>query len=283
MTLVACPVPPLATGKIPVTPVVSGSPVPLVSTTALGVPSAGVVSVGEVPKTKAPDPVSLVTAVAKLALVGVPKNVAIPDPNEVIPVPPFATGSVPVTPVVKDKLVALLKLTDVGVPKIGVVNVGDVPKTNAPVPVSLVTAVAKFALVGVAKNVKTPEPAPVRPVEIGSPVALVSVIKVGTPRLGVVKVGDNEGALRFNKVAFALTTALISFASTSLKFLAGSDKGKVLSLSAKDICEAWPKAVIERNVRNIKRIFFMIKMPILLLDMPQLAELPQKLMPVHKL
>jgi hypothetical protein len=38
----------LATGKLPVTPVVNGSPVRLVATPEAGVPNAGVVSVGEV-------------------------------------------------------------------------------------------------------------------------------------------------------------------------------------------------------------------------------------------
>ncbi len=52
------PVPPFAPGKMPVTPVLSGSPVALVSTIADGVPNAGVVKVGEVPKTNEPDPVS---------------------------------------------------------------------------------------------------------------------------------------------------------------------------------------------------------------------------------
>jgi hypothetical protein len=43
---VVTPVPPLATGKVPVTPVVKGSPVTLVITPLAGVPNAGVVSVG---------------------------------------------------------------------------------------------------------------------------------------------------------------------------------------------------------------------------------------------
>ncbi len=47
----------LVTGKLPVTPVVSGRPVALVKTAALGVPSAGVVSVGEVERTTSPVPV----------------------------------------------------------------------------------------------------------------------------------------------------------------------------------------------------------------------------------
>ena len=39
-------VPPLATGNVPVTPVLSGRPVPLVKTTADGVPRLGVVNIG---------------------------------------------------------------------------------------------------------------------------------------------------------------------------------------------------------------------------------------------
>ena len=73
------PVPPLADGKIPVTPVVNGSPVQFVSTPDVGVPSNGVVNVGDVDSTTDPVPVDVVT-----------------------PVPPFATATVvPVhTPVV---------------------------------------------------------------------------------------------------------------------------------------------------------------------------------------
>src|SRR4051812_44007265 len=58
---------------------------------------------------------------------------------------------------------------------VGVVSVGEVPKTAAPLPVSLVSAVARLALVGVARNVATPVPNPLTPVLIGSPVQLVSV------------------------------------------------------------------------------------------------------------
>lgn len=51
----------LATGSVPVTPVVSGRPVALVSTAADGVPSAGVTSVGLVLSTLLPEPVEVVT------------------------------------------------------------------------------------------------------------------------------------------------------------------------------------------------------------------------------
>ncbi|MBK8570432.1 MAG: hypothetical protein IPN81_11035, partial [Nitrosomonadales bacterium] len=44
--LVVTPVPPFATGKVPVTPVVSGKPVVFVSTPADGVPRLGVTRVG---------------------------------------------------------------------------------------------------------------------------------------------------------------------------------------------------------------------------------------------
>ena len=53
-------------------------------------------SVGEVANTRAPEPVSSVTAAAKFADEGVPSHVATPVPKEVIPVPPLPTGKVPV-------------------------------------------------------------------------------------------------------------------------------------------------------------------------------------------
>jgi oxygen-dependent protoporphyrinogen oxidase len=55
---VATPVPPFATGNIPVTPVLNGRPVALVSVALCGVPRIGVTSVGLVANTNAPDPVS---------------------------------------------------------------------------------------------------------------------------------------------------------------------------------------------------------------------------------
>jgi hypothetical protein len=66
MTLLAVSVvklvPPLATGKVPVTPVVNGKPVALVNVPLAGVPSTGAVNVGDaivglVAKTFEPVPV----------------------------------------------------------------------------------------------------------------------------------------------------------------------------------------------------------------------------------
>ena len=77
--------------------------------------------------------------------------------------------------------VQLDKLPEVGVPRSGVTNVGEVANTSEPDPVSSDTTVIRFALVGVAKNVATPVPSPLTPVEIGNPVALVSVPLDGVP------------------------------------------------------------------------------------------------------
>lgn len=132
---------------------------------------------GEVAKTKAPVPVSSVTAAIAFALDGVAKNVATPVPN-------------PETPVEIGKPVQLVSVPLDGVPKAGVTRVGEVAKTTAPVPVSPVTAAAKLAVEGVAKNVATPVPNPDTPVEIGNPVQLVRVPLDGVPSAGVTSVGD---------------------------------------------------------------------------------------------
>jgi hypothetical protein len=133
----------------------------LVSVPDDGVPRAGVTSVGDVAKTKFPEPVSPVTAAAKLALEGVPSQVPTPVPKPVIP----AMGNP----------VPFVKVTADGVPKLGVVKVGDVANTARPEPVSSVNAVAKFADEGVVINVATPVPgvvierAPVPPDVVTNP------------------------------------------------------------------------------------------------------------------
>ena len=77
--------PPLATGNVPVTPVVSGKPVTLVITPEVGVPRSGVTRVGLVARTMPPEPVT-----------AFPRAVATPVPRAVTPVPPAEAGSVPV-------------------------------------------------------------------------------------------------------------------------------------------------------------------------------------------
>jgi hypothetical protein len=110
--VVVNPVPPLATGKVPVTPVVSGNPVALVSTPDVGVPSKGVTSVGLVERTVLPDPVEVVT-----------------------PVPPLATGKA-----VPDKLNANVPLVVTGEPATDK-NAGTVAATDVTVPPELLEAI----------------------------------------------------------------------------------------------------------------------------------------------
>ena len=161
---------------------------------AVGVPD----NAGLTANTLAPEPVSSVKAAAKFALEGVPKNVATPAPKLVIPVPPLATGKVPVTPVVKGNPVQLVSVPEEGVPNTGVTKVGLVANTKAPDPVSPVTAAAKLALDGVAKNVATPVPRPEMPVATGRFVQLVSAPDCGVPRIGVVNVGLVIAGALFN-------------------------------------------------------------------------------------
>ena len=130
---VVCPVPPLPMGNVPVTPVVSGSPVTLVITPEVGVPSNGVTSVGLVLSTLLPEPVEVVT-----------------------PVPPLATGKVPVTPVVKGRPVTLVITPEAGVPSAGVTSVGLVLRTVLPEPVEVVTPVPPFATANVPATVTAP-------------------------------------------------------------------------------------------------------------------------------
>ena len=125
-------VPPLATGKVPVTPVVKGSPVALVRVALVGVPRIGVTKVGEVAKTAEPVPVSSVKAAARFALDGVARKVATPVPR-------------PDTPVAIGRPVAFVKVALVGVPRIGVTSVGEFDNTTLVVPVLVVTPVPPFA------------------------------------------------------------------------------------------------------------------------------------------
>jgi len=107
---------------MPVTPEVNGRPVALVRVTEVGVPRRGVTKVGLVLRTLFPEPVEVVT-----------------------PVPPLATGRVPLTPEVRGNPVAFVRVTDDGVPSAGVTSVGLVLRTTFPVPVEVVTPVPPFA------------------------------------------------------------------------------------------------------------------------------------------
>jgi hypothetical protein len=223
-------VPPLATGKVPVTPVVKGKPVAFVKVAADGVPKLGVVKVGLVARTTLPDPVvassptvpalsyktrPVVPPVIVVVLIVTPLLPAeaaiviepapfvmvtlepavkvvrvnpVPFPISICPlvgavvnpVPPFAIGRVPVTPVVNGNPVALVNVTEVGVPRTGVTSVGLVERTLEPDPVLVVTPVPPLATARVPDIVNVPEdvigpPEKVMPVVPPDALTLVTV------------------------------------------------------------------------------------------------------------
>jgi hypothetical protein len=112
------------------------------------VPNAGVTKVGLLANTKAPVPVSFVTAAARLADEGVAKKVATPAPR-------------PDTPVLMGRPVALVRVTADGVPKAGVTKVGEVARTLLPEPVLVTLTACLLALR--AKAVEAVRPESVKP------------------------------------------------------------------------------------------------------------------------
>ncbi len=107
----------------------------------------------------------------------------------VAPVPPFAIGKVPVTPVVKGNPVALVNTPDAGVPKAGEVNVGEVkvllvnvsvPSKVAKVPVADGSVIVVVPATAGAAKVAVPEVAP----------AKATLVADATPKIGVTKVGE---------------------------------------------------------------------------------------------
>lgn len=169
-----------------------------------------------VPETASEPPVpSTIAAVVFVPLVRPLNAVLPPDPqSEPVPerTPEVLTCKHCVEPVMPDRV----RPDAVAAPILGVVRAGEVAKTSNPVPVSLVTALARFALVGVARNVATLVPSPDTPEAIGKPVRLVAtpvegvpsapplvssvelagivvaliVVAVAAPRTGVTKVGE---------------------------------------------------------------------------------------------
>jgi hypothetical protein len=126
---VVCPVPPLARGKVPVTPVDSGKSVALVNTKVVGVPKLGVVNIGDVN--------------VLLVKVSVPANVAsVPDAaGKVIDVPVPATAGAEMVAVPDVDPANATEVAE-ATPKVGVTKVGEVANTKAPEPVSLLITLA---------------------------------------------------------------------------------------------------------------------------------------------
>ena len=126
---VVWPVPPLARGKVPVTPVDSGKSVALVNTKVVGVPKLGVVNIGDVN--------------VLLVKVSVPAKVAkVPEAaGRVIAVPVPATAGAEMVAVPDVEPVNATEVAEAA-PKVGVTRVGEVANTKAPEPVSLLITLA---------------------------------------------------------------------------------------------------------------------------------------------
>ena len=147
-------------------------------------------------------------------IVGPVPNTLAPEPVEVVtPVPPFATGSVPVTPVVNGRPVALVSVPELGVPNAPPLT------TGAPAEPTLT-----------ARAVATPVPRPETPVDTGSPVQLVSVPEVGVPSSGVVNDGDTRSAFVATAVAILANSVLISVPLTIFKGSPGDRASLVAKL-----------------------------------------------------
>jgi hypothetical protein len=133
---VVTPVPPLATGKVPVTPVVSGRPVAFVRVTLVGVPNNGVTKVGEVLTTNVvPVPVCEAIEVAFPTDVITPVRFAFVTTVAALPTlvtPPVKLAFVVTLPAVKPAAVPemFVPTSAVGVPRSGVISVGEVENTR---------------------------------------------------------------------------------------------------------------------------------------------------------
>ena len=206
------PVPPLATGSVPVTCVVrltfDNAPPSVKSPEEVTVPDREMPLTVPVPPTEVTVPTP--GAGALMVWLGhVPVIVMLaPDTRAgvAVPEPPRATGKMPVVPPSIGSPVALVNVPLVGVPKMGVTRVGLVAKTAAPLPVSSVNAAAKLA------DVNDPKEAAL-PIEVTMPVRFALVVTVpavklaavpvmfvptrveGVPRLGVTSVGLFDSTL----------------------------------------------------------------------------------------
>jgi len=103
----------------------------------------------EVPELTVPDP--LETGVAHVPS---PRQKVVAD--ALVPLFKLVTGRFPVTPVDNGKPVALVRVTEVGIPKIGVTSVGEVERTLFPLPVLVVTPVPPLATASVPASVTAP-------------------------------------------------------------------------------------------------------------------------------
>lgn len=128
--VIVCAVPRRSTVSAPV------GIVTLLIVVAVAAPRTGVTNVGDVANTRAPVPVSSVTAAIKLALDGVARKVATPVPKPVIPVTGIAVAVIdPLPDVVRLAPVPTTAAIVVLVPLVRALNALDPLPQSEPVPV----------------------------------------------------------------------------------------------------------------------------------------------------
>ena len=167
----------------PLTPVLIGRFVQLVRVPEAGVPNDTPLNVLLL-RVSAPANVERVPVSGRVRLLAssgsievkvtvVPSSVSAPPLKRVKLPPPEAPCGLNTTPLIE---------VAVAMPRVTPLRVGLVANTNAPVPVSPVTAVARFALVGCARKAAIPAHRPLTPVLIGRFVQLVRVPDEGVPK-----------------------------------------------------------------------------------------------------
>jgi hypothetical protein len=116
--------------------------------------------------------------------------------------------------VVKGNPVPFVSVTEVGVPNMGVVKVGEVDKTTEPVPVEVVTPVPPL----------TTGKTPVTP-DAGKPVQLLKLPEAGVPNTGAVSVGLVSVRPATVVVVFPKYKAVLPSVTAVAKLLSSWDRG----------------------------------------------------------
>jgi len=192
-------------------------------------PRFGVTNDGVLANTKAPLPVSSVTADAKLADDEVARNVA-------------TLAARPETPVEIGNPVQLVRVPEPGVPNTGVMKVGVLLKTNRPLPLSSDITPANSAEV-VAANTLSLLPVVVKVPAVGNVTLVVAVVvkvKLCPPEVAKVELFARVSVAA---VAGAVTVILLNFVAKRL-----SADGTYFNVASEDTATPDPPFVLENKI-----------------------------------
>jgi hypothetical protein len=204
------PVPPLATGNVPVTPVLNGKPVQLVNVPEDGVPRTGVVSVGlvRVLLVRVCVPVNVVTTVESIAIVTAPvaPETVIPVPATLLVTPVLVIETAPVALVFVLKPLLVVRAVTPALVKVTVPPNDTAPPPDIPVPaVTVIELLAKLALVIPAVPLKL---LLVKPLIVFEPAAIVLLVRVSVVALPT-SVSDAAGKTKVVVPAVAVATTVV--------------------------------------------------------------------------